>query len=498
MKAQLSALTLCFALGATAAPPDDGAILREHLRKTYPSLAYVERYRRSFPAEIQGDESLWSTTAPAPRLRTSSDVVRALSGLQDHHVSLSAAKGARSESLGVLFRTSTDGGMVVWRVFDRAISGLSQGDIVVAVDGVTTARWLARVSETTFGGNRRSRAAKAALELGVGTTVAHKTAKLGTSVKLKVQSGTNDPRTVVIPYAPMSEERATAMTAAINAPDLPRVIDAGGHRIGSVRLGAFAPQYDPLFLAASEAAEKVPGTTDDQAMIAGFCSVVNAFIADVDAIASQSDVLVLDLRGNFGGFGREARLLAAALSPRPLPKSFDAVPASNRGSLRLTEQPDDPACGHVTTARPLIVLTDAGTRSSGELMAAWLWHAGAIVVGERTIGAGGGLEFNSQGLTLPRSGLKVRMSESFTLFDGSGTLENGEVSESRILDSVSQNDFAPDRTRPFAIQAAGLPPDLESRTTIDDLRDGGLAQVQRAIALLRIQKRLPEKTDRNP
>jgi hypothetical protein len=152
----------------------------------------------------------------------------------------------------------------------------------------------------------------------------------------------------------------------------------------------------------------------------------------------------------------------------------------------------------VTTARPLIVLTDAGTRSSGELMAAWLWHAGAIVVGERTIGAGGGLEFNSQGFTLPRSGLKVRMSESFTLFDGSGTLENGEVSESRILDLVSQNDFAPDRTRPFAIQAAGLPPDLESRTTIDDLRDGGLAQVQRAIALLRIQKRLPEKTDRNP
>jgi C-terminal processing protease CtpA/Prc len=268
-------------------------------------------------------------------------------------------------------------------------------------------------------------------------------------------------------------------------------MDAGGTRIGSIRIGAFAPQYDAAFVAASEEAEKAPGTSDDQAMIAGFCAVVKAFVADVDTIAGQSDVLVLDLRGNFGGFGREARLLGAALSSSPLPKSFDVFPTTRRGSLQLREEPDDPPCGHVATARPVIVLTDAGTRSSGELMAAWLWHSGAVVVGERTIGAGGGLEFNSQGFILPSSGLKVRMSENFTVFDGSGTLANGEFSESRLVDLVSQNGFAPDRARPFAIQAAGLKPDLDSPTTLDDLRDGGLAQVQRAVSLLKRQGRLP-------
>jgi|KBSSwiStaDraftv2_1062776.scaffolds.fasta_scaffold60311_2 hypothetical protein len=492
MTPRLAALTLCLAVGAPAASPDDGALLREHVRKTYPSLAYVERYRRSFPAEIQGDDSLWSATKSAPRVRSASDAVRVLASLQDHHVSLSAATGTRSESLGVLFRTATDGSMVVWRVFDRAISGLTQGDVVVAVDGMPTARWLTRVSPVTFGGNRRSRVAKAALELGLGTTVAHATAKLAASVTLKVKTGASAPRNVVLPYAPMSEERAAAMTAAINSPDLPRFMDAGGTRIGSVRIGAFAPQYDAAFVAASEEAEKVPGTSEDQAMIAGFCAVVKAFIADVDTIAGHSDVLVLDLRGNFGGFGREARLLGAALSFRPLPKSFDVFPTSRRGSLELREEPDDPACGHVATSRPMIVLTDAGTRSSGELMAAWLWHSGAIVVGERTIGAGGGLEFNSEGFTLPSSGLKVRMSENFTVFDGSGTLANGEFSESRLVDLVSQNGFAPDRARPFAIQAAGLRPDLDSPTTIDDLRDGGLAQIQRAVLLLRRQGRLPD------
>jgi hypothetical protein len=190
-------------------------------------------------------------------------------------------------------------------------------------------------------------------------------------------------------------------------------------------------------------------------MIVGFCAVVKAFIADVDTIAGQSDVLVLDLRGNFGGFGREARLLAAALSSGPLPKSFDVFPASHRGSLQLKEEPDDPACGHVATARPMIVVTDAGTRSSGELMAAWLWHSGAIVVGERTIGAGGGLEFNSQGFTLPGSGLKVRMSENFTVFDGSGTLANGEFSESRLVDLVCSERLRAGPCAPFRHSGGG-------------------------------------------
>jgi hypothetical protein len=42
------------------------------------------------------------------------------------------------------------------------------------------------------------------------------------------------------------------------------------------------------------------------------------------------------------------------------------------------------------------VLTDAGTRSAGEFMASWLWASGATVMGERTVGGGGGFEFNGE------------------------------------------------------------------------------------------------------
>ena len=486
MKALIGLVAL--AMAGSAAAQDDGATLRDHLKQTYPSLAYVARYRQTFPAEIQGSDALWTADKP-PAIESRDALVRALTALEDQHVGLVGAKAGKPESLGVMFRTSSDGHMIVWRVFDPAVTSVHPGDIVLAVNGTATADWLKQTADVTFGGNRRSRAAEAALNLGLGTRVVHETAGLDSSVTLTIQPGNMAQRYVGLAYRPVDDDGAAAMTTAVNTPDLPRTFTVGGLRVGTLRLGAFAPQYDEAFNTASDAAAAVAGTSDDQAMVAGFCAVVANFIKEFDGLAEQSDFLVLDLRGNMGGFGREARLLAEALTTKPLPASYDVF-ASRPGSVTLKSQPADPSCGHVKTQPALIVLTDAGTRSAGELMAAWLWAAYLPVAGERTVGAGGGFEFGSAGFALPQTGYAIRTSGNFTLFDVTGTLKAGDMNEAAMVDMVAEDGFAPSRERPFAIQAAGLRPDVAETTTLDDLRDGGVAEVGRILARLQATKKL--------
>jgi C-terminal processing protease CtpA/Prc len=254
-----------------------------------------------------------------------------------------------------------------------------------------------------------------------------------------------------------------------------------------MRLGAFAPQYDPVFNKVSELAEKEPGATEDSAMLAGFCAVVSRFVVEYDNLADKADVMVLDLRGNMGGFGREARLLSAALTRTAPPPTFDVFASGKPGVLKLVAQPDDPLCTQVSQHKPLIVLTDGGTRSAGELMSAWMWTGGALLAGERTIGAGGGFEFGSSGFKLAQSGFNVRISGNFTFFDQSGQLRAGETDEQALLDVVASDAFAPSHKRPFAIQSAGMKPDLASASTLSDLQDGGVAQVTRLIAEMKRQ-----------
>jgi hypothetical protein len=472
-----------------ASAQSDGALLRQHLRQTYPSLAYADRYRRAFPKDVQGSDALWNATVP-PDITTRAQLVEALTGLEDQHVALAGQRAGATESLGTLFRTSSADDMIVWRVFDRKIIAVKPGDVVLKINGVATKLWLEAAARATFGGNRRSRAAEAALELGLGTRAVHQTVGLGEAVTFTVQRATETPHNIALCYARVDDAAATAMTAAVNSPDLPRLFTSHRIRIGTLRLGAFAPQYDKTFKEASDAAAAVPGTSDDQAMVAGFCAVVHHFIASANDIAAQSDVLVLDLRGNMGGFGREARLLAQALAPAPLPASFDVFATGKSGLVQLKAEPEDAPCGHVKMRRPLVVLTDAGTRSAGELMAAWLWGTGVTVVGERTIGAGGGFEFGSAGFELPRLGYAVRTSGNFTLFDTTGTLIPGEFSEAAMIDTVAAASFSPSRDRYFAIQAVGLRPDVAESSTLEDLRDGGVDEVGRIVARLKAGREL--------
>jgi C-terminal processing protease CtpA/Prc len=483
MKSFALALAILATTAGAAAAQSDGESLRAYLKQTYPSLAYVDRYRAAFPGEIQGSDALWRPAAAPPPVATVEGLVRAMVGLQDSHVSVGDPKSSGSETLSVLFRTSTDGHMVVWRVLDPGVAA-RRGDVVLSIDGTPTDAWLQRAAASTFGGSHRSRAAAAALNLGVGSGAVHRIAGLGETVSLVVQSAGGRARTVSLTYRPMNETRAAGLSAALNDGDLPERFKAGPARVGTIRLGAFAPQYDETFIAASDKAEKQPGVSEDQAMIVGFCAVVNAFVARFDRVAGGSDVMVLDLRGNFGGFVREARLLALAMAPGRLARTWDVAPTAAPGTLRLEEQQNDPGCARVRRSLPLVVLTDAGTRSSGEFMAAWLWAAGSPVVGERTVGAGGGREFGAKPLILP-SGLRVSASTNFSVFDPVDRLHEGEIAEDALIDQVTADRFAPDRTRPFAIQSVGMAPDVQTATGLDDLRDGGVGSLRRAMADLR-------------
>ena len=468
-----------------AAAPTDGAALRAELHQHYPSLDWVARYRAAYPAEAQGDDALWRG-ATAPALDTPGALVDALVALQDQHVALAG----KQESLGVLFRTSSDGAMAVWRHVDPAVTALRDGDLVLAVDGQPVAQWLAQAARHTFGGNRRSRMAEAALKLGVSTPFDHAVAGLAKTVRLRVQGVDGATRAVALPYRPVDAPFGAALAQAVERSDLPDLVHAQGYRVGIVRFGAFAPQYDAAFNAAAAAAD-LPGASKDGPMLAGFCAIVRHRLAAIDALAARSDLLVIDVRGNLGGFGREARLLARALTDRSLPDTYDVFPGSAPGRLKLIKQHDDPACGTLATPRPLVVWTDAGTRSGGEFMAAWLWAAGAIAVGERTIGAGGGRDAEAGGFQLPQSGLRVKYSGNFSVFDNGAAIKAGEAAESTLLDLVAQDGFAPSRTRPFAIQSAGLRPDVPLPTTAADLRDGGAAALDRLVGQLKQRKLLP-------
>ncbi|MBV1775092.1 hypothetical protein KSF73_05115 [Burkholderiaceae bacterium DAT-1] len=459
------------ASAAYAAPISDIDRLRQYVQTAYPSLLYVDRYRQAFPDDTQGGDALWRSK-DAIALDTPSDLTAALAGLKDQHVSIAVA-GSTTETLGVLFRTSTGGGLMVWRIVDPAITTLVPDETVLTIDGVDSTEWLPRMAERTFGGNQRARMAEAGLQLALGSRLQHEVYGLGQTVTLTVRGGDGAVRTVVLPYQQADKHFARRIAEAANQPDLPPTFKIGQYGFATIRFGAFAPQFDPEFIQAADAASDA-GKADEEAMLAGFCAVVQNHIARYNRNSKQRELLVVDLRGNFGGFGREARLLAEAISPTPLPRSLDVRRSDTTGTLQIIEQPSDPSCGHIDGKPKIIVWVDAGTRSSGELMAAWLWSAGALIVGERTIGAGGGRDAASQGITLPEHGYRVLTSENFTVFEQGSTLNAGDMNERELVDLVSQDQFAPSRIRPFAIQSVGIRPDIVQRTHLADIKDGGL------------------------
>ncbi len=227
MKYVMLAVTL-LALFQPASAANDAIILRDHVLRAYPSLLYVDKYRRAFPNEVQGTGTFWSDDGTELRLDHPTQLIAALAELQDPHVSLAGKSAGKPETLGLLFRTSSDGSMVVWRVFDASSYAVSAGEQVLAVDGLATQMWLQRAASMTFGGSRRGRYAEAALDLGLGTSIVHRMAHLGNSVHLVLKSTSGARRTIALAYRPMDARRALALAMAVDIPDLPATFTSSG------------------------------------------------------------------------------------------------------------------------------------------------------------------------------------------------------------------------------------------------------------------------------
>ena len=129
----------------------DAQVLKDRLSRDYPSLLYVDRYRAAYPKESQGSGPFWSREWASALLDTKS-LVETLAQLQDQHVALVGPKAGKAETLSVLFRSSADGGLVAWRVFDRtaAKGAVRRGDQILEIDGVQARQWLERAASLTF------------------------------------------------------------------------------------------------------------------------------------------------------------------------------------------------------------------------------------------------------------------------------------------------------------------------------------------------------------
>ncbi len=160
-----------------------------------------------------------------------------------------------------------------------------------------------------------------------------------------------------------------------------------------------------------------------------------------DLLGQGMRALVLDLRGNSGGLVGEAVGVASAILPAGLPVMFR--------ENRRRRVADVTGGGPLLPAGiPLVALTDEGTASGGEVVAAAVqeYRRGALV-GARTAGA-------------------LLASLYFALPGGAAI----EVAVERVTTGKG-----------VVVEKAGVQPDVEVDLTTDDLERGVDAQLQRAL-----------------
>jgi C-terminal processing protease CtpA/Prc len=159
--------------------------------------------------------------------------------------------------------------------------------------------------------------------------------------------------------------------------------------------------------------------------------------------------LVIDLRGNNGGFDVGARIVTSRLVAQPVVGAQMRVRLSKRARERgeWKDLPEDPATPGWSAGQPvrseakaetayparMAVLIDAGCRSSCEALALLLRAAGARLFGERTGGSSGA----PVPVTLPKSGARVTV-PAWAMFDlsgnpieGRGVIPDEEVAPTR-------------------------------------------------------------------
>jgi carboxyl-terminal processing protease len=115
-------------------------------------------------------------------------------------------------------------------------------------------------------------------------------------------------------------------------------------------------------------------------------------VADLDAAIAEirargSTGIILDLRGNGGGWVEAARhTLGRFIDPSTGPAMYEDRNASEGG---MTEMAIETADGVVPLDLPMVVLIDGGTASASEIVAgAMKDYNRAVLVGEQTFGKG--------------------------------------------------------------------------------------------------------------
>ncbi|MBA3234854.1 MAG: S41 family peptidase [Chloroflexi bacterium] len=164
--------------------------------------------------------------------------------------------------------------------------------------------------------------------------------------------------------------------------------EAGSTVTVTVRKGATGNEREVSMVRADVAVSPVswtlvPGTQTALLRLDQFSQgAADALIVALDdARGAGADRLVLDLRGNPGGYVNEADAVASQFLA-------DGVVFIER-KADGTETPHPVKAGGVATDLPLVVLVDAGTASSAEIVSGALQDAGrAQVIGITTFGTG--------------------------------------------------------------------------------------------------------------
>jgi carboxyl-terminal processing protease len=295
--------------GSSAAPGDEFALIREAwdtIHKNYVDAKSLDDRELAYGAiggmtDAVGDTGHTTFMTPEERAARNS----ALSG---SYVGIGAEVDTTPDGLPLI--------VGVFRGSPADKAGLKAGDIVLAVDGKSTA------GES------------------VDSVIARVRGEAGTPVVLTIRSGANGPAKDVRII------RADVQIEPVSWAMVP------GSKTAMLRLEQFSSGAGPKFRTALE-----------------------------EIKAAGADRVILDLRGNPGGYVSEAVIVASQF----LASGNVYIERNAAGEEKAT--PVSP--GGVAVDLPLVVLVDMGTASAAEIVAGAIQDAGrATLVGERTFGTG--------------------------------------------------------------------------------------------------------------
>ena len=204
----------------------------------------------------------------------------------------------------------------------------------------------------------------------------------------------------------------------------------------SPRFGSFPPQYTEF---ESKRLEGGIGYIRFNIFVTPLMDRIRAAIRSM----SEAPGLIIDLRGNPGGFGGMAPGIAGVLEANQ--SSLGVMKFRSGRQAFIVFPQKDPYLG------PVVILVDGGSASTSEIFAAGMQEIGrAVVVGERTMGA-----------ALPSVFSK---------------LPTGAVFQYAIADFRTPNGVL--------IEGLGVTPDLEVKLSRRGLLDGHDLQLEAAISVI--------------